>query len=206
MDPLHILLVLLVIAGIWAVIELALTIRRARTTVDSLDKTMGEVNDMLAETRPVVAKLDGAIDELQPALTQVEPLLKSANVAVDALTSNLIEVEAVVRDVSAVTGAAANAGNAVSGVADSASEAVQKLLGKFKPGSPDPERALNEGADSSREAVLTSAPEDAPAEAPAPAPAPRYYTYDSEPSSALSEAETPAANSVPSNQGDSTND
>ena len=199
------LLVLLVIAGIWAVIELALTIRRARTTVDSLDKTMGEVNDMLAETRPVVAKLDGAIDELQPALTQVEPLLKSANVAVDALTSNLIEVEAVVRDVSAVTGAAANAGNAVSGVADSASEAVQKLLGKFKPGSPDPERALNEGADSSREAVLTSAPEDAPAEAPAPAP--RYYTYDSEPSSAApSEAETAAADSVPSNQGDSTND
>lgn len=205
MDPLHILLVLLVIAGIWAVIELALTIRRARTTVDSLDKTMGEVNDMLAETRPVVAKLDGAIDELQPALTQVEPLLKSANVAVDALTSNLIEVEAVVRDVSTVTGAAANAGNAVSGVADSASEAVQKLLGKFKPGSPDPERALNEGADSSREAVLTSAPEEAPAEAPAPAP--RYYTYDSEPSSAApSEAETAAADSVPSNQGDSTND
>lgn len=205
MDSLHILLVLLVIAGIWAVIELALTIRRARTTVDSLDKTMGEVNDMLAETRPVVAKLDGAIDELQPALTQVEPLLKSANVAVDALTSNLIEVEAVVRDVSAVTGAAANAGNAVSGVADSASEAVQKLLGKFKPGSPDPERALNEGADSSREAVLTSAPEDAPAEAPAPAP--RYYTYDSDPSSAApSEAETAAADSVPSNQGDSTND
>lgn len=204
MDPLHILLVLLVIAGIWAVIELALTIRRARTTVDSLDKTMGEVNDMLAETRPVVAKLDGAIDELQPALTQVEPLLKSANVAVDALTSNLIEVEAVVRDVSTVTGAAANAGNAVSGVADSASEAVQKLLGKFKPGSPDPERALNEGTDSSREAVLTSAPEGAPAEAPAPAP--RYYTYDSESSSAPSEAEAAAADSVPSNQGDSTND
>lgn len=205
MDPLHILLVLLVIAGIWAVIELALTIRRARTTVDSLDKTMGEVNDMLAETRPVVAKLDGAIDELQPALTQVEPLLKSANVAVDALTSNLIEVEAVVRDVSTVTGAAANAGNAVSGVADSASEAVQKLLGKFKPGSPDPERALNEGRDSSLEAVSTSAPEDAPAEAPAPAP--RYYTYDSEPSSAApSEAETAAVDSVPSNQGDSTND
>ncbi len=205
MDPLHILLVLLVIAGIWAVIELALTIRRARTTVDSLDKTMGEVNDMLAETRPVVAKLDGAIDELQPALTQVEPLLKSANVAVDALTSNLIEVEAVVRDVSTVTGAAANAGNAVSGVADSASEAVQKLLGKFKPGSHDPERALNEGSDSSREAVSTSAPEDAPAETPAPAP--RYYTYDSEPSSAApSEAETAAADSVPSNQGDSTND
>lgn len=205
MDPLHILLVLLVIAGIWAVIELALTIRRARTTVDSLDKTMGEVNDMLAETRPVVAKLDGAIDELQPALTQVEPLLKSANVAVDALTSNLIEVEAVVRDVSTVTGAAANAGNAVSGVADSASEAVQKLLGKFKPGSHDPERALNEGSYSSREAVSTSAPEDTPAEASAPAP--RYYTYDSEPSSAApSEVEAAAADSVPSNQGDSTND
>ena len=143
MDPLHILLALLVIAGIWALIELALTIRRARTTVDSLDKTMGEVNDMLAETRPVVAKLDGAIDELQPALTQVEPLLKSANVAVDALTSNLIEVEAVVRDVSAVTGAAANAGNAVSGVADS--RRSRSCSGSSNPARPIPCARLTRG-------------------------------------------------------------
>ena len=44
MEPIQIVLIVLVAAGIWAVVELALTIRRARTTVDTLDKTMNEVN------------------------------------------------------------------------------------------------------------------------------------------------------------------
>ncbi len=37
MEPIQIVLIVLVAAGIWAVVELALTIRRARTTVDTLD-------------------------------------------------------------------------------------------------------------------------------------------------------------------------
>ena len=136
MEPLQILVIVLVVAGIWLVAELAITARRARRTMAEVDKTVAELNETLAETRPVVAKLDGAVDELQPAIAKVEPLLSSANVAVDALSANLVEIEGVVRDVSAVTGAAASAGNAVSGVADSASEAARKLLGKFK-SSPD---------------------------------------------------------------------
>lgn len=174
MDPLHIVLIVLVLAGIWAVVEIALTVRRARSTVDSLDRTVGEMNEMLAEARPVVSKLDGAIDELQPALSKVEPLLSSANVAVDALSANLVEVEAVVRDVSTVTGAAASAGNAVSGVADSASEAVQRLFGKFKGESAATDRALTEPVPS-EPAEHVERVEDIPSD---PAPAPRYYTYD----------------------------
>lgn len=198
MEPLQILLIVLVVAAIWAVVELALTVRRARSSVKGIDKTVEEVNDMLAEARPVVAKLDGAIDDLQPALTQVEPLLKSANVAVDALTSNLVEVEAVVRDVSAVTGAAASAGNAVSGVADSASEAVQKLFGKFKPGAGDAGRALVDAGEEQPEPAPAAAEEAAEA-APAPA-APRYYTYDAESPKGAS------GDHDPSTQGDASND
>ena len=81
MEPIQIVLIVLVAAGIWAVVELALTIRRARTTVDTLDKTMNEVNEAIGEARPVIAKLDGVVDDLQPALSQVEPLLTQGSVA-----------------------------------------------------------------------------------------------------------------------------
>ena len=130
MSPIQIALLVLAVAGVWAVVELALTLRKTRTVVDSLDKTVSDLNNTLAEAQPVVAKLDGAVDELTPALAQMEPLLKSSKTAVDALTSNLVEVEAVVRDISEVTGSMAEASNAVSSVTDSAAGAVQKLFNK----------------------------------------------------------------------------
>lgn len=174
MEPLQILIIVLVVAGIWLVAELAITARRARRTMAEVDKTVAELNETLAETRPVVAKLDGAVDELQPAIAKVEPLLSSANVAVDALSANLVEIEGVVRDVSAVTGAAASAGNAVSGVADSASEAARKLLGKFK-SSPDAGERTLEAAPSEETAEDVPAPSEVAQDAPAPSGS--YYTY-----------------------------
>lgn len=127
---------------VWAIAELALTLRKTRNVVDSLDKTVNDLNNTIAEAQPVVAKLDGAVDELTPALAQMEPLLKSSKTAVDALTSNLVEVEAVVRDISEVTGSMAEASNAVSSVTDSAAGAVQKLFNKVKAPAADADRKL----------------------------------------------------------------
>ena len=177
MEPLQIILIVLVVAGVWAVVELALALRRMRTTMDGIDKTMAEVTDAvveaketLAETRPVIAKLDGAIDDMQPALERVEPLLESAHIATNALSADLVEVEAVIRDVSAFTGAAANAGSAFTNAADTASEAVQRLLGRRKATpAPDTERALEDGANAAD--VEPSAEEAAPV-------ASKYYTYE----------------------------
>ena len=142
MSPIQIALLVLAIAGVWAIAELALTLRKTRTVVDSLDKTVTDLNNTIAEAQPVVAKLDGAVDELTPALAQIEPLLKSSKTAVDALTSNLVEVEAVVRDISEVTGSMAEASNAVSSMTDSAAGAVQKLFNKVKAPAADAERKL----------------------------------------------------------------
>lgn len=132
MDYMQIVLILLALAGVWAVVELALTIRKTRKVAGSLDKTIDQLNNTIAEAQPIVSKLDGAVDELGPALTQIDPLLKSATTAVDALTSDLVEIEGVVRDVSSVSGAAADASNVVTGITSSASDAVQRLLGKKK--------------------------------------------------------------------------
>ena len=183
MSPIQIALLLLAVAGVWAVIELALTLRKTRTVVDSLDKTVSDLNNTLAEAQPVVAKLDGAVDELTPALAQVEPLLKSSKTAVDALTSNLVEVEAVVRDISEVTGSVAEASNAVSSVTDSAAGAVQKLFNKVKAPATDADRKLAAvEAEQPTERFLIGEAEDedvdgADAAQKAAAKPAQYYTY-----------------------------
>ncbi|MBQ1840094.1 MAG: hypothetical protein II128_02015, partial [Atopobiaceae bacterium] len=61
MSPLSILLLVLAVAGIWAVVELALTLRKARTTLDEVSHSATEAMD---QATPVIAKLDGVVDEL----------------------------------------------------------------------------------------------------------------------------------------------
>ncbi|MDB1876132.1 hypothetical protein PMX66_08020 [Collinsella aerofaciens] len=184
MSPIQIALLVLAIAGVWAIVELALTLRKTRNVVDSLDKTVNDLNNTIAEAQPVVAKLDGAVDELTPALARMEPLLKSSKTAVDALTSNLVEVEAVVRDISEVTGSMAEASNAVSSVTDSAAGAVQKLFNKVKAPAADAERKLSAAAEAeqSTERVLIgeagdeAAADDDDGQKPVGKPT-QYYTY-----------------------------
>lgn len=176
MSPIQIALLVLAVAGVWAVVELALTLRKTRTVVDSLDKTVSDLNNTLSEAQPVVAKLDGAVDELTPALAQVEPLLKSSKTAVDALTSNLVEVEAVVRDISEVTGSVAEASNAVSSVTDSAAGAVQKLFNKVKAPAADADRKLAAAAAEAEQPTERVLIDDDDVQKPAAKPA-QYYTY-----------------------------
>ena len=55
MSPIQIALLLLAVAGVWAIVALALTLRKTRTVVDSLDKTVNDLNNTIAEAQPVVA-------------------------------------------------------------------------------------------------------------------------------------------------------
>ena len=55
MSPIQIALLLLAVVGVWAVVELALTLRKTRTVVDSLDKTVSDLNNTLAEAQPAVS-------------------------------------------------------------------------------------------------------------------------------------------------------
>lgn len=179
MDPMQIVLIILVLVGAWAVVELALTLRRARGVVDTIDKTVGQVNSTLEEARPVVAKLDGVVDELQPAMAQIDPLLKQATVAVEALSADLIEVNGVLRDVSAVSGAASSASNAVTELADAASDKVQKLLGRaHRPAAPSIERTPLSSS-SSGEALVSEPAADSHAPERDHDSQPRtYFTYE----------------------------
>lgn len=179
MDPLQIALIVLAVAGVWAVVELALTLRRARSSVDALDRTLESVNATVAEARPVIAKLDGAIDDIQPALGQVEPLLKQGSIAVEALSADLIEVNGVLRDVSSVTGSVSTASGAVTGIANAASEKVQRLFAKHHDDPAAGSRALSDAAG---DAAVAGEGDGASDDEAVPAadegePKRRYYTY-----------------------------
>lgn len=133
MAVIQIALAVLCIAGIWAVVELALTLRASRSAVDGLDKTVEELSETIAEVRPLVSKVDGVIDDLQPALAQVEPLLRQGSSAVEALSADLVEVNGVLRDISQITGTVSSASDAMSGLAGAASEKVHKLFSRRRP-------------------------------------------------------------------------
>ncbi len=176
MDPLNIILIALALVGVWAIAELAITLRRTRKTVDSLDRTVEGITETLAEAKPVIEKLDTTLDEIQPALAQVEPLLKKGNIAVEALSADLIEINGVIRDVSDVTGNVSSASGAVTGIASAASEKVQRLFSKKRDEAPAGDRTLTEtteepGGDASEPAV------DEAVDEPHPRSGQRYYTY-----------------------------
>lgn len=178
MDPLQIVLVVVGIAAVWALVEIALLARRGRSSVQNLDSAVGEINETLAEAKPIIAKLDDTLEDLQPAVQRVEPLLASANIAVDALSANLVEVEAVVRDVSSFTGSAVSAKHAVRDAADTATDAVQRLFGKRRPAPADPERTLEEAPEPAGDVAGSEAPADAEgADVSVSESARGYYTY-----------------------------
>lgn len=127
MEPMTIALIVLVIAGIWAVVELALTIRQARKSVSELADS---VNDTIGEVRPAIAKLDGAIDELQPAVKQIEPILEKASTTVDLINVDLVRVEGILSDVNTVTGTGARVTDAVSGAVEHAASGVAGVAAK----------------------------------------------------------------------------
>ena len=110
MSPLSILLIVLVVAGIWAVVELALTIRRAR------DDVTRAANETIEQVQPVIAKLDGAMDDLQPSLKQVDPIVAKASVALDEANEGLRKVNGILGDVSTVSGTAAGVTDVVNQV------------------------------------------------------------------------------------------
>lgn len=183
MEPMQVAIIVLVVAGVWAVVELALVFRRLRGTMDAVDSTMGRLDDVIDEARPVISKLDGAVDELSPALSQVDPIMKQLGNSAEALSADLIEVNGILRDVSQVTGAASSAGEAVSTITDAAAGKVERLLGKrtrrFVPDGSGEGRTLIEDSssrDGEQDAAGASQVDGAAHEAAAE-PSGSYYTY-----------------------------
>ena len=131
MEPLEIILIVLAVAGIWVLVEVALTNRKTRSAITELTDS---VNNTLNEVNPVIAKVDGLIDEIQPSVKRIDPLLISTISAVDSLSKDLDSVDVILGDLSRTTTGIANASdtvvNGVNNTVGAASGFVGNLVGK----------------------------------------------------------------------------
>ena len=167
MDFLNVALIVLVLIGVWAVVEVALTMRSARKSIDKLTTS---ANEVIEQAQPIVAKLDGMVDELEPAAKEAVPLLKKAEVSLDSANVSLERVNGILEDVSSVSGTASTVTGAVNRAAETAVSGVASVVSRLKGGA-SAERALRlEGADVPEPAHDEPAAEQAP---------PRYVEYGS---------------------------
>lgn len=147
MEPLQIALIVLVVAGIWTIVELALTLRKTRSAVEEVTHSAHEA---IEQVQPIIAKADGMVDDLQPSMKHVNPMLLKATTSVDLLNANLAELDGILSDISNVSGAASNAtiaaGEVVGHATSAAAGLVNKITGKKNKTAPDALHAAHEPA------------------------------------------------------------
>lgn len=168
MDVLQIALIVLAVAGVWAVVEVAITMRAARRDIEKVTNAATEV---IEQAQPVVAKLDGIVDEMEPAAKQVTPLLVKVEGTVDAANDSLGRVNGILEDVSSVSGTASSVTGAVNRVAESAASGVASVVSRLRGGSAAESAARIEGP------VEKDAAAEGPKLAPEPQAPTRYVDY-----------------------------
>lgn len=150
MDVLTVILIILAIVGVWCLVEVALTVRKARSGVEGAMKAVDElaadaketiaqarplidnVNQAVTEARPVIAHVDEVVSKAAPAAADVAPLLQTTSVAVENLSGSLERAGAILSDVSRLTGTATNATAAVGAATTGILEKVRGRIGTRK--------------------------------------------------------------------------
>ena len=157
MEPLTIVLIVLAIVAVWAVAEMAITIRKARAALDEISHSATEAIDQVT---PVVSKLDGVVDELQPALREVNSSLG---------------------DVSSATHGVAGVGDAAGRIVNTATSAAVGVVSKVASFGgitiPEGQQLIGKGGDKAASKPEQEAETDAPAEDARPHREPSYVSY-----------------------------
>ncbi len=137
MDVLTVVLVLLVVAAIWLVVEIVLTVRRVRPAVDAVQRAaeqaqpaISHLDELVEQAKPVVARLDEAIDEARPGVQRIDPVLRQTSEAIGALTGDLQRLDAILGDVSRISKTAGNATTAVGDAAESIASKARALFAR----------------------------------------------------------------------------
>ena len=196
LDYLTIALIVLVLAAIWAIVELALTLRRARSSVVEV---VDSANVTIEQLQPVISKIDGMMDELEPAIKKIDPLIENANKSVEEVPALVTQVNTILDDVSSVSGVASTATNAVSGVVTNAVSNVSGAISRIANRGKSEETARI--AETSTEPAAAPVPASEPETAPVPEPVASdtstgYVVYSSAAPEEPVKEETPADGEV----------
>ena len=107
---------------IWFIVELALTVRKARTTV-------GEVQEQLEPTLGNVKKIT---DDITPVTGRIEPLVDRVALTVDAANLEIMRVDQILEDVSQVTGSVTKTMDAVGSITNAPIDLVNSVTDKVR--------------------------------------------------------------------------
>lgn len=195
MDVLTIVLVVLVVAAIWLVIEIALTVRKARPvlkaaqkTIDDVAPVVSNVNDLVEQAKPLIANVNEAVSAAKPGVAQLDPVLVQA---ADALG----KVDAILGDVSHIS---KTAGNATVAVGDAAESIASKARSFFTRGRSAARAAMPATTEESSDSETATQCSGEGALNPAPVPEVvseevGYFTYPSANASNTADAKEDAA-------------
>lgn len=136
---------------VWFVIELALTIRSTRSTIDDAHKELtptlqnvekitaqveplvGNVNTLVTEqVEPLLVKVNEMAEEAKPAAGRVDPLVERLSLTVDAANLELMRVDQILEDVTQITDSVSKAAGAVDTVTSAPIDLVNTLTGKLR--------------------------------------------------------------------------
>lgn len=125
MDINMILTVVFICVGIALIvflIELVRTVRSARTTIDNVQKQL----------EPMLAHVEQITNEIKPAIAKVDPLMDRVSLTIDAANLEMMRVDQILEDVTAITGTASNAVEAVDNVANAPLELMNNVSSKVR--------------------------------------------------------------------------
>lgn len=114
--------VLVGVALIWFVVELAKTVKSTRQTVDELQK----------QITPTLEHVEQITNDLQPAVAKIDPLIERVSLTVDAANLELMRVDQILEDVNDVTDTASNAASAIDSVTSAPAELVTAVSDKVR--------------------------------------------------------------------------
>lgn len=135
------------IALVWFVVELAITLikvrKKAIKTIDDLQPTLENVQTM--------------VTDLQPTIKKVDPLMERVTLTVDSVNLEILRVDEILEDVSQITNTVTNTMDTVNTVTsapmDMVTSVTKKVREKFRPKAASTESVqagLNAGEDDER--------------------------------------------------------
>lgn len=110
------------IALVWFVVELAITVRKARTTID----------DLKSQVDPIIANANELTESAKPAIAKVDPLVDRVQLTVDAANLEIMRVDQILEDVTQITDTVSTATVAVDKVAQAPVTAVENLSNRIR--------------------------------------------------------------------------
>lgn len=110
-------------ALVWFVIELALTVKKARSTVEDL--------------QPTLQNIETAVTDIQPTIKKIDPLMDRVTLTVDSVNLEMMRVDEILEDVSKITGSVSKTVQTVDTVTsapiDLVNNVTKKVRAKLRP-------------------------------------------------------------------------